>query len=140
MIASVPVLADQTEDEAAIRKVVDQVYAAINKHDAKALAALCTEKSENWEGDVKGRAAIETVYSSIFANMKDVQIRPLDEIGIVFVTNDVAIYKHNDEITGSLDEDGKPLPPYKRLSAKVFVKKNGKWLFAAHFYRTIEEQ
>ena len=40
LLTSVPMLADQVEDEAAIREVVDQVYAAISKHDAKAYAAL----------------------------------------------------------------------------------------------------
>jgi uncharacterized protein (TIGR02246 family) len=139
LFSSVPAMADQAEDEAAIRKVVEQIYAAMNKHDAKAYAAVCAEDFETWEGDIKGRAAMEEVMSGVFANAKDIQFKLLDEIGIVFVTPDVAIYKHNDEITGSLDDDGDPLPPNKRLSARVFVKKNGRWLFASHFFRTIEE-
>ena len=139
LLTSVPVMADQAEDETAIRKVVEQLYAAMKKHDAKAYAALCAENFETWEGDTKGRSAMEKFISDHFSNMKDIQYKPTDEIGIVFVTSDVAIYKHNDEVTNFLDADGKPRPPFKRLSARVFVKKNGSWLFATQFYRTIEE-
>jgi hypothetical protein len=81
---------------------------------------------------------MEKYLSDIFSNAKDFQIKLLDEIGIVFVTPDVAIHKHNDEVTGSIDADGKPLPPDKRISARVFVKKNGRWLFSTQFYRSIE--
>lgn len=139
LLASVPATADQAEDEASIRSATKQYVAAFNKHDAMAIAALVDEDCETWEGDIKGRAAMEETYVDIFANNEHVQYKLTDEIGIVFVTPEVAIYKHNDEITGALDADGKPLPPIKRLSAKLFVKKNGSWLWAAHFYRRIEE-
>ena len=33
LLTSVPAKADQAEDEAAISNVVDQVYAAMNRHD-----------------------------------------------------------------------------------------------------------
>jgi uncharacterized protein (TIGR02246 family) len=132
-------MADQAADEAAIRDMVSKLFAAMKKHDAKAYAALCAEDFEDWEGTVTGRAAMEKLIADHFANMKDIQYKLLDEIGIVFVTQDVAIFKHTDEVTNSLDADGKPQPPYRRLSARVFVKKNGSWLFATHFYRPIEE-
>lgn len=111
----------------------------MKEHDAKAYAALCAENFETWEGDVKGPAAMGKAMSDIFAHSKDIQYTLLDEIGIVFVTPEVAIYKHHDKITGRLDDSGKSLTPYKRISARVFVRKNGKWLFASHFFRTIEE-
>lgn len=63
----------------------------------------------------------------------------LDEIGIVFVTPDVAIYKCRDEVTGGLDADGNPRQPEKRLAAAVYVKKNGKWLWTTWFSRPIQE-
>ena len=108
--------------------------AAYNKHDFKAFAALHVEDFENWDGTAKGRASLEklTLPESFEAKL-------LDEIGIVFVTPDVAIYKYRFEMTGDVDAEGKPLPPTKRLSARVFVKKNGKWLHAAAFARPIEE-
>jgi uncharacterized protein (TIGR02246 family) len=139
LFSSVPATADQAEDEAAIRKVVEHIYAALQKHDAKAYTALCSENFETWEGEARGRAAIEKHLSDVFTNAKDIQYKLLEEIGIVFVAPDVAIYKERHEITGSLDADGKPVPPGKRLTARVFVKKNGKWLFSANFARPIEE-
>jgi uncharacterized protein (TIGR02246 family) len=138
-LVSFPAIADQAQDEAAIREVVEQLFAAMEKHDAKAYAALCDEDFETWEGDIKGRAAMEEYISGIFSNAKDIQFKLLDEIGIVFVTSDFAIYKHTDEVSGALDDDGNPVPAYKRLSARVFVKKNGKWPFSTHFYRPMEE-
>jgi ketosteroid isomerase-like protein len=133
LFSSVPVIADQAEDEAAIREVVKQLYTAVNKHDVKAYVALCAENVESWNGDVKGRAAMEQYLSNTFANAKDIHIELTDEIGIVFVTPDVAIHKHNDVLTGSLNADG------KRLSARIFVKKNGNWFQAMYLARPIEQ-
>ena len=138
LLASVPAMADQAEDEAAIRKMQQQIMAAHAKQDAKAIAALMDEDFQNWDGTVKGRAAEEKQRRENFERQK-VQAKILDEIGIVFVTPEVAIYKFRVEITGSLDADGKPLPPLKMLYASVCVKKNDKWLRAAVFNRPVEE-
>ena len=139
LLISVPAIAAQAADEVVIREVVKQLFAAMGKHDAEAYVALCDEDFEMWEGDIKGHAATEKYLSGMFSDAKDIQFKLLDEIGIVFVTSDVAIYKHYDEVTGRLDDDGKSVPPFKRLSARVFVKKNGKWLYVAGFHRPIEE-
>ena len=56
---SVPAMADQAEDEAAIRAAMEQIAACYNAHDAKACAALIDEDFQNWEGTVKGRADAE---------------------------------------------------------------------------------
>jgi hypothetical protein len=63
----------------------------------------------------------------------------LEEIGIIFFTPDVAVYKALMDNTGRVDEDGKPLPQVKWLAAVVMVKRNGQWLQAAWFTRPIEE-
>jgi len=113
---------------------------AYNNHDAKAYAALLTENYEDWEvDDLKGRVDAEERLTKLFARQKDVQARMLGEIDIIFVTPEVAIVKVHAELTGKLDEDGKPLLLLKRLVTLVFVKKNGKWLRAARFARSIEE-
>jgi len=134
LLTSVPVMADQAADEAAIREVVKQAIAAFNKHDAKGMAAFDVENIESWDGKRKGRKQI----SEFLASMKG-QYKQLDEIGIIFVTPDAAIFKEHGENTGGIDADGKPLPPQKALEAWVLVKKNGKWLAAAIFTRPIEE-
>ena len=141
LFTSVPMMADQTEDEAAIRKAEEMCLAAHHSHDATALAATYDENAENWIGTIKGRAVIEKQYGENYAGpLQNLKIKVLDEIGIVFVTPDVAIYKARYEFSGMLDEEGKALPTNKVLYAKVFVKKNGKWLGAhGYFYRSIEE-
>jgi ketosteroid isomerase-like protein len=129
---------DRASEEAAIREVGVKFFAAANKHDAKAWLASATEDVETWTGNLKGKAAWEKYLTEErWERQKDIQYKLLDEIGIVFVTPDVAIYKYRDETTGAIDADGKAIPPYKRLYALVLVKKNGNWLWTTFFARRI---
>ena len=139
LLSSVPVVADQAADEAAIREVIEQAFAMANKHDAKALMSLCTEDFEGWTGERKGRAAWEEFLSDHWGRQKDFQYELIDEIGLIFVAPNVAIHKYHERTTGLLDADGKPLPERKRLVAYVYVKKDGKWMAATFFARPIEE-
>lgn len=140
LFASVtPGVADEAEDEAAIRKVMEQAYALANEHDAEGLTALLTEKWEDWGGNRKGRTAWKKYWSELWERQKGARGKLLEEIGIIFVTPDVAIYKAIDETTGMLDAGGKPLPSRKDLNAHVLVKENGAWLLMAVFSRTMGE-
>ena len=139
LLTSVPAVADQPEDEAAIRKVHEHAYAGVKALDAKAWLATATEDIETWTGGLKGRAAIEKYYSEYWGKNKELKFKMVDDIGIVFVTPDVAIYKFRDEVSGALDADGNTRQPYKRLMAVPYVKKNGKWLWTTWFSRIIEE-
>ncbi len=131
---------DQAAEEAAVRKRQETSAAAWNAHDAKAIAAMRVENFENWEGTTKGRAAYEKGVEESFAGpLKNFHSKMLEEIGIVFVTPDVAIYKSRYENGGMLDEAGTALHPTKALVADVYVKKNGKWMYAASFSRPMEE-
>jgi uncharacterized protein (TIGR02246 family) len=131
---------DQAAEEAAIREEVEREVVAYNQHDATAMAALLMEDYENWAGTQKGSAANEKSNAEFFKGRgKNVQLED-EEIGIIFLTPKVAIYKSRDETTNRLDEEGKPLPPNKGLYAAVYVKKNGKWLQVASFSRPITEE
>ncbi len=138
LFSSVPAMAVQAEDEAAIRKVFEQHNAAFNNHDAEGLIALSDQSTESWDGSRKGAAQVE-YYADLFKRQPSIKSKRLEEIGIIFVTPDVAVYKARMDNTGLVDEDGKPLPQLKWLGAWVMVKKNGKWLSAAFFSRLIEE-
>jgi hypothetical protein len=111
----------------------------MNKHDAKAYAALFDQIYENWAGSIKGRAALEKSMAENFKNQKAYQYKALDEIGLIFVTPDVAVFKEHGEVSGYVDENGKTLPPSKILWAGIVVKRNGNWLIAAEFETPIEE-
>ena len=77
--------------------------------------------------------------ADLFKRQPSIKSKRLEEIGIIFFTPDVAVYKALMDNTGLVDEDGNPLPQVKWLGAWVMVKKNGKWLSAAFFTRLIEE-
>ena len=55
------------------------------------------------------------------------------------MTPEVAIYKGRMEYAGWVDADGKIAATGKRLVARVLVKKQGQWLIAATFGRSIED-
>jgi len=124
------VQAQSSADEAAVRQAMEQFVAAYNSHDAKVMLALYADDYKTWTGTPIDRAAWEKGFSERQKDHLEVE-----DIGIVFVTPDVAIYKCRDEYTNRLDEDGKPLPPAKSLVAVVYVKRNGQWLRAAVFSR-----
>ncbi len=130
---------DQAAEEAAIRKVSKQYFAAYNKHDADALAAWFVEDLENWKATQRSLADLIQVWTKSWERQPDGQLGFGEEIGIIFVTPDVAIHKYIENYLGNLDADGKPLPPSKGIAADIYVKKNGKWLCAAFFNRPIEE-
>ena len=141
IFVSVPAMANQAAEKDAIRKIEKRIAAAWNAHDAKAICADLDEDVETWDGRIKGKAALEKVYEDVFARRyKNFHGRLLDEIGIVFVTPKVAIYKARYETSGRLDEAGEALPAEKILYARIYVKRNGKWLGAHRgFIRPITE-
>jgi len=132
LVSAIPMIAGQSvEDEAAIRKVVEQLYAALNKKDIKAAFALCDENFENYPGTLKGREANEKAWEPIFATrFKDVQYKQFEEIGIQFITPNVAIYKDRYDFSGALDKEGNTMPSTKWSNAHVLLKKDGKWRYA----------
>ena len=119
------------EDEAAIRDVVKKLYAAMNMKNVEAIFALCDENIENFAGTLKGREASINSWKPIFeTRFKNVQYKQFEEIGIQFITPNVAIYKDRYDFSGALDAEGNTLPPSKWSNAHVLVKKNGKWMYA----------
>ena len=135
VFAAVPAMADQAEDEVAIREATKQFNDALNKHDTKTISALLDENCETWERTFIGRAAL---VKGIEDN-PDRAVKFLKEISTVFLTPDVAVHKFYEENSGWRDEDGNPLPPVKGRRAYVYVKKNGKWLRGAMFWSPMEE-
>jgi ketosteroid isomerase-like protein len=125
--------------EKEVVQAIDNCNAAYNAHDTKAFVALRTEDYEDWVGTTKGREARAKDLTGTFERQKSIRAKQLEEIGINFVTPDVAIYKQRIEVTGSVDGDGKPLPPARSLAAGVWVKQGGRWLESTFFSRPIEE-
>jgi ketosteroid isomerase-like protein len=139
LLAAVPATAQIAADKAAIRQANEQRLAAWNAKDVKAYLPFFDEDCTNgWAG---GPCAATPRDTGAFAEtQKNAQVKILEDIGIVFVTPDVAIHRYTHESSGLLDEeDGKPLPPQKAQRANVFVRKGGKWLLAVFLMQPIEE-
>ena len=134
LFAAVPVVAQNAADEAAIREASKHIEETTNKGDIKGHLDLYADPFESFESS-DDRAAHQQTHDGL----KGLRQKLLDDIGVVFVTPDVAIHKFRQETTGLTDDDGNPLPPSKSLVAFIYVKKGDKWLMTARFTRPIEE-
>lgn len=100
--------------------------AAFNKGDAKAVAAFWTPEGDYTDQaghKYKGRAALEKLYSRVFAERKGAKLKII-VTSLRLVTADVAIEEGITEVTPG--EGG--LPTAAKFTA-VLVKKDGQWYF-----------
>ncbi len=136
---SMTVMANQAEDEAAIRELMDQLYSVYNKHDEKAMAALWGDTCIQYTRETKGQAAIEDLIAGIFdRHQRSIQTNILEELGFAFLTPDVVLMRQKVEFTNRYNADGSPAPTRRALVAWVIVKKDGKWLLSAALESTTE--
>src|SRR5262245_21140092 len=117
--------ADQTEDEAAIRKSDEAYVEAYNKRDAKAVAGMWSPEAvyvdpETGEESV-GREEIEKEFSDTFSELKDAKLE-IDVKSIKFLSPNVAVENGTARIIRPKEE-----PDESEYSA-LFVKRDGKWL------------
>jgi uncharacterized protein (TIGR02246 family) len=133
LLTTKPSVADQAEDEAAIRKSDEAYSEAYNKRDAKALAALWSPDAvyvDPETGDeAVGREAIEKEFSDTFANVTDGKLE-IQATSIKFLSPNVAVENGAARIIRPNEE-----PDESQYSA-LFVKQDGKWLLD----RVSEEQ
>jgi uncharacterized protein (TIGR02246 family) len=118
---------DRPEDEAAVRKATADFIKAVEKGDAKAVAAAWTENGEYIDDDgttIRGRAAIEAAYAKAFAKKKNVKVEiTIDSIR--FPSKDTAIEEgHAKSYKGDADE-----PTTSRYSV-LHAREGGRWLMA----------
>jgi ketosteroid isomerase-like protein len=131
---------DQAAEESAVRDAYQQLLSGFNNHDAKAMMSMAAESIEFWNGGAKGLTEHEKWFSDYFGEREQIKCEVIEEVGVVFVSSDVAIYKIREEYTGRIGDDGNPTDaPFRQLVANVFAKENGRWLWAARFARPIEE-
>src|SRR5574341_1572669 len=123
-----------SDDEAAIRQLIDAMTTAFNTRDEQATAALMTDDADfvnvlgSWS---QGAAAIARARHARFATaLKNASIRVLD-VRIPFIRPDVALVHVNHEMTGMLDASGTQMPPHRELRLRVIVKERGRWLLTA---------
>jgi uncharacterized protein (TIGR02246 family) len=114
-------------DEEAIRKAAAEFLKAVEKGDAKALAAFWTEDGEYIDDDgttIHGRAAIEAAYAKTAAKKQKLRVEMTVE-SIRFPSKDTAI----EEGYAKRYHDKSEQPTASRYSV-LHVREGGKWLMA----------
>jgi uncharacterized protein (TIGR02246 family) len=118
-------IADQAEDEAAIRKAVESYVAAYNQQDAKALAAMWSPEAvytNPISGEqVVGREAIEQQFAGIFVDAAGAKLEATTD-SVQFISPGVAVEHGTAKVI---------LPnetPEESEYTAVYVKRDGQWL------------
>jgi ketosteroid isomerase-like protein len=125
LFAAMPVIAQSAADEAAIKKANEDRLTAYNAKDVKAyLPFMDVDCRNGFNGNPCSAAARES--GEFPEGQKTAQIRILKEGDIQFITPDVAVYRYTMELTGT----GSPDVDGNHEAARVYVKRDGKWLVA----------
>lgn len=117
--------ADQTADEALIRKAVEEYVAAFNGGDAKKLAAMWSPEAvytNPVSGEqVVGQEAIEKQFAAIFADGKGAKLAATTK-SVQFISPGVAVENGTAKVMRPDQE------PDETEYTAVYVKRDGKWL------------
>src|SRR3954464_8007505 len=117
--------ADQSDDEAAIRKSDDAYVEAYNKHDAKGLTALWSPEAVYVDPETNdefiGREAIEKEFAETFEKSKDAKLE-VDVKSIKFLSPNVAVESGIARVVRPKED------PDESTYSALFVKRDGKWL------------
>lgn len=126
-VASVQTKLGTAADEAAIKKNVDARFAAWNKHDSKAIAALYASDADRVtvNGSFAGRAQIEKSYADQFNDVYKSATLKEDLGKIRFLTPEVAIDDLDFVITGATSGI------VNGHAAAIYMKRNGEWTLVA---------
>jgi uncharacterized protein (TIGR02246 family) len=126
------------EDEAAIKRVIQQWHESFEKRDANARTALLTENTifiNAFGVEREGKQNVATFWKELFASGTfDQSTVVVPKENMRFLAADIAIVDRFEDVTGQRGvETGKPLPPRKVHLTFVLVKSSGRWLVA--YYR-----
>ena len=129
---------DIEAEKAAIRETIKTALEGLNNHDIQTHLSTLTEDFETWSrrGDKTTR---EKNFTELWEWQKNAKYNVIEELGITFISPDVALYKARCESTGEVEEDGTPIPRNEWQGVWIFAKKGGKWLIPAWFTRPIED-
>jgi uncharacterized protein (TIGR02246 family) len=118
---------NRAADEAAVRQATADFIKAVEKGDAKAVAAVWTEDGEYIQDDgstIRGRSAIEEAYAKAFAKRKNKKLEITVET-IRFPSKETAV----EEGYAKMYKDDSEQPTASRYSV-LHVREGGHWLMA----------
>jgi len=126
-------------EEEAIREALEEILVAYGNYDGKAMSELSHDPFIMYEGVFEGRSSIDSLWENLLRMWKTQKVVPLEDLGVHFLTPDVAIWRGSSEFVDRLDAEGQPLPPQQVVGATVFVKTEGKWRRACAFVKPMAE-
>jgi uncharacterized protein (TIGR02246 family) len=119
--------AKRADDDVAVRKATADFVQAVEKGEAKAMAAFWTEEGEYISDDgttLRGRVSIESTYAKQFAKKKNVKVE-LNIESVRFPSKDTAIEE------GYLKSyKGESEQPICSRYSLLYAREAGKWLIA----------
>jgi ketosteroid isomerase-like protein len=128
---------DVEAEKAEILETIKKSFEGLNNQDIQAHLSTLTEDFETWSG--KGdKNTREKSFTERWEWQKNVKYNVVEELGITFISPDVALYKARCENTGEIQKDGTPLPTHKWQGVWILAKRDGKWLIPAWYSRPIE--
>jgi uncharacterized protein (TIGR02246 family) len=119
-------------DSAAIKQLFSDFNNSLNKHDARAMAALFTNDADfiTLGGTTQhGRAAIEQHMQTLFAGPLKAVHRDVTLRGIRFLSPDIAAIDSNFVTTGVV-LNGAEVPAAMGLYDWIVMKQHGHWMIA----------
>ena len=124
--------ASHAADEAAIKAVVAERWmAGWNAHNVHQFASMFAEDADftNVLGQsASGRANIEKFHVYVFEHFFQKSHQTGEVTTIRFLRSDIAAVDVRWDMTGAVDEAGKPIPHRNGLANCVFTKSGGEWL------------
>jgi ketosteroid isomerase-like protein len=129
---------DLSAEEEELRKFIEEVVATYENRDGRAMARMCDETFMNLGRILTGQENKEEFWENFLGSLENTQINLLEEIGLEFVTPEVAILLARIELTNRPpNADGNPQARPEYYSANVYVKRDGRWLRKGAFLRPI---
>ena len=119
-----------TQDEAAVRAVIEAFIDSWNRHDMRTLAALFAADADfvdvfgNWFRDRKSiERALAQRHATIFRSSRFTE----KDVAVRFHKPDLAIVHAVIELSGALDRQGQHLPPGLGVITSVIERAAGGW-------------
>ncbi len=134
-LGQTPRIQGNPQDEAAIRKLMDDVGETWNRHDVVAYSRLFAEDADftNWRGTLRlhGRQAIADGHAPFFTGFfRKSKLRVVDS-RVTFYAPAVAAVHCEWEMSDVIDYDGKgTMPPRKYVPLFIVTKAEGVWQIA----------
>jgi uncharacterized protein (TIGR02246 family) len=135
LILLVPALAhaQSPNDEAALTALPDAFIDAWNRHDGHALAVLTEPEVDFVTVDgkwMRGQKDFETYHTRILGTRFRNSVNRVMGTNVRFLSPDTAAVHFTWQITGAVDDAGKPVPVRSGIMLVLARKQHGQWLIS----------